>query len=606
MSAAGVKPRTYAALGASNLARVALYRLGLRTGVHPVLRLAAAVPSRPFFGDPAPGFAGIEPRTDWQADGLWFGAHRFPSASPPDWHRNPFSGARADGERDWFKIGDFDPGLGDIKTVWEASRFDWLLAMAQRAASGDRGELDRLNLWLADWARHNPPYRGVNWKCGQEASIRVMHLALAALLLGQAERPEAGLRAFVKLHLARIAPTMSYAIGQQNNHGTSEAAALFIGGSWLAATGDAAGRGWAATGRKWLEERARALIEPDGTFSQYSVVYHRVMLDTYSLAETWRRRFGLPDFSAGLRERLELAVRWMQQMVDPGTGDTPNLGANDGARLMALTDGDYRDFRPSLQWASVLFAGARAFTPGPWDHQLEWLAIPLPDALLSAPESRTLGEGGLHILRVGRAAAYLRYPRFRFRPGQSDLLHLDLWVGGENLLRDGGTYSYNSSNDDLDYFGGVASHSTAQFDGRDQMPRLGRFLFGGWPAARDVAPVSCEDHICRAAAGYRDHWGAEHRRTLELHGDRLICSDELDGNAKEAVLRWRLRPGDWQLDGNRIGDGRCLLTVESEAGTAELRIVEGAESRYYLDKTSLPVLEIRVPVPSAIRTIIEY
>ena len=37
----------------------------------------------------------------------------------------------------------------------------------------------------------------------------------------------------VRQHLARINANIRYAIAQRNNHATSEAAALFIGGNWL-------------------------------------------------------------------------------------------------------------------------------------------------------------------------------------------------------------------------------------------------------------------------------------------------------------------------------------------------------------------------------------
>lgn len=608
MTAIGVKLATYRALGFTNLARVAAYRLALRAGVHPAQRLAAETPCGPFFSarySPPP--TGAVARDDWRNEGLWFGAHAFPTGSLPDWHANPFSGVHADNRRNWFEIDDFDTGVGDIKTVWEASRFDWLLAMAQRGALGDATELDRLNLWLDDWLNHNTPYRGANWKCGQEASIRLMHLALAALLLDQTKNAAPPLLALVKLHLERIAPTIGYAIGQQNNHGTSEAAAMFIGGSLLLSGGDSDGAGWARTGRKWLEERAQTLIAADGSFSQYSLVYHRVMLDSYSLAETWRRHLGLPEFSLKLYSRIQAASRWLQQMVDPRSGDGPNFGANDGARLMALTDGDYRDFRPSLQWASVLFLGARAISkPGAWDQPLHWLGISLPESVLARPLGKSFDHGGLHVLRIGDAAAYLRYPRFAFRPSQSDMLHLDLWVRGDNLLRDGGTYSYNCGSEDLDYFSGTASHNTAQFDGRDQMPRLGRFLFGGWPKADGVVPVSSTGDTVYAAAGYRDYLGARHRRTIELGDENLLCRDELDGRAAQAVLRWRLRPGDWRLEGNRLDDGRYRLTVESDAASMDLRLVEGTESRYYLQKSAVPVLEIRVPVPATVQTRISF
>ena len=74
---------------------------------------------------------------------------------------------------------------GDIKLIWEQSRMDWVLAFAQRARNGDQKSLGRLNTWLVHWLEKNPPYFGANWKCGQEASIRVIHLCCAALILGQ-------------------------------------------------------------------------------------------------------------------------------------------------------------------------------------------------------------------------------------------------------------------------------------------------------------------------------------------------------------------------------------------------------------------------------------
>lgn len=546
-------------------------------------------------------------RDDWKAFGPWFGTHSFPAESPPDWHVNPFSGSRADSGRNWFELGDFDSKIGDIKTIWEASRFDWLIAMAQRAALGDQEELDRLNRWLADWSSNNPPYKGVNWKCGQEASIRVMHLALAALILDQVCDAQIGLLTLVKTHLARIAPTIGYAIGQQNNHGTSEAVAMYIGGSWLSAVGDAAGELWARLGRKWLEERARSLIATDGTFSQYSLNYHRLMLDTYSLAECWRSQFALAEFSPKLYTKMIAATRWLYQLVDRGTGDGPNMGANDGARLIALTATDYRDFRPSLQLAAKLFLNRRAIAEsGSWDQQLIWFGLPVEGPPLPAPESVTFDDGGLHVLRHASAVAYLRYPRFSFRPSQSDILHVDLWHRGVNLLRDGGSYSYAASVEETAYFSGVASHNTVQFGSRDQMPRLGRFLFGRWPKALDVDRVAISPEKVRAGAGYRDHNGCRHFRSLDLQSGILHCHDILYGNAEQAVVRWRLPPRDWKLKNNTLTDGKYRLEFSVESEFFELYINRGLESRYYMSKSIVFSVEIHVKTPASIHTIVRF
>jgi len=606
MTGLATRIETLRSLGVGNVLRVGLYRVGIKSRLHPVQRLAADPATGPFFGPvhrapPAEGVA----REDWHSGyGRAFGQTvALAGNEPPDWFSPLDGGPCANDKRPWWNIPDFDPQIGDIKQIWEASRFDWTLPMAQRAALGDTGELERLNDWLNNWSEQNRPYMGVNWKCGQEASIRVMHLVAAACILGQETTPELGLVALIRVHLRRIAPTLSYAIGQSNNHGTSEAAALFVGGSFI---GGRSGARWAATGRRLLENRARVLIAVDGTFSQYSTVYHRVMLDSYSFAETWRRKRGLAPFSAQLFQRLSAATDWMEQMTSSETGEAPNLGANDGAQILAFTWADTRDFRPSLQLASTLFRGTRVDAPDTASQSLTWLGVPPAEKPAPSLGSVTLDEGGLHILRAGNTTAYLRYPRFRFRPSQADALHLDLWSDGRNLLRDAGTYSYNSTPEDLAYFPGTASHNTVQFGGRDQMPRVGRFLFAKWLRAEDVSPVRTKTEVVTAAAAYRDHLGARHHRRISLAPSELIVRDTISGFSKQAILRWRLSPGDYSiLDKGITGEG-IKLNITSSMPVTRIALVTGEESLYYLQKKLLPVLEVTFDQPGEVVTRIGF
>jgi len=594
--------RTYARLGPTSIARVAAYRLGLKSGRHPVQRLAAPVAQPPFFRAIDMLSLKAEPNRAWDDNLWWFGSHCAPlTDGTPDWFANPFSHTvQPDATRDWWRIPDF--GTGDIKGLWELSRMDWAVAWATTAACGDTAALDRLNLWLTDWADRNPPYKGPNWKCGQEASIRVMHLVAAAWVLGQDRTPEPGLVDLLRAHLQRIAPTMSYAIGQQNNHGTSEAAALFIGGSFLAGREPRADA-WTRKGRRWLEERAAALIEPDGSFSQYSVTYHRVLLDTYSLVEAWRRHRDLPAFSPRLRERLASATDWLWTMTDAETGDAPNIGANDGARLLQLTGTDYRDFRPSIQLAAALFRGEDVFGAGPWATPLDWLGV-AEGRPCNAPSSQTFDKGGYHVLRNGSAMAVLRYPRFRFRPSQADALHVDLWHNGLNLLRDAGTYSYNAEG--AEWFSSTAAHNTIEFDGRDQMPRLGRFLLGDWLKAGAVEPVLDNGVEVSAAAAYTDAQGSRHHRAVTLSAGSLICQDTISGKFEMACLRWRLAPGECHVEGNTVRNGTSTLTIEFNGEPISPVLGTTVESRYYLQKTKIPEISIKVRQPGKLVTKISF
>ncbi len=619
------KIRVAVALGLGNILSVIFYRVCLKFRFFSLLNSRVNIPQAPFFLPQDLPKIDAQPVLNWQKSALLFGSLPYKvSNSPPNWFANTIKDqSKSYSDKPWWLIPDFDPDVGDIKLIWEISRMDWVLAFAERARNGDSNTLDQLNIWLADWVRHNPPYYGSNWKCGQEASIRVMNLCIASIVMGQVECPPSGLVDLIKIHLKRISMTLPYAIAQDNNHGTSEAAALFMGGSWLEVLGDTDGRKWASRGRYWLENRATKLIGLHGSFSQYSLNYHRVMIDTYCMAEVWRKHLMLPDFSSNLRTRIQLATRWLQHIINPINGDGPNVGANDGARFLQLTDSNFRDYRPTVQLAMALFfkldymggcyksacyeleSIENSKAPKYWNTLLLWLSIKSPLQLAPQAKSLVADDGGFAILRRGSVMTMLRYPRFQFRPSQADLLHLDLWLAGSNVLRDAGTYSYNTEANWLKYFAGTASHNTIEFDARDQMPRLGRFLFGDWLKTSFIEPLIEDAQKISFSAGYVDRQGVAHRRSIKLSDSNLIVSDEISGFKSKAILRWRLKPGNWYLSCNgkkyicEFGDdfdGNTLRKISISANIPILRceIVKGWESRFYGEKTQVPVLEVEV------------
>ena len=604
--------KTLLALGLPEFVTVIVYRLLIRFSLHPVCTIKGAIPPSPFFAKSRLSESDLSTVPTWDTSATLFSYLNVLIDEPPKWLNNPITGDRIASKLEpWWKISDFDDSVGDIKLIWEQSRMNWVVAFAQRARNGDEGSLKRLNFWLSDWLESNPPYLGPNWKCGQEASIRVMHLCSAALILGQERDSLLGLQELIRLHLRRIAPTIHYAIAQNNNHGTSEASALFIGGSWLVASGATDGEKYEKLGRRWLDNRARKLIEDDGSFSQYSLNYHRMVLDTFSIAEIWRKRLGRDEFSPAFYDRASRATSWLYQLVCPLSGDGPNLGANDGSHLLQLTKGSYRDFRPSVQLASNLFEGRLAYpNNGLWDTHLAWMGIVNKEKKPSQYVNCDYDSGGYKILRATDVNVIFRYPKFRYRPSQADAMHIDLWVNGTNFLGDAGSYSYNSIPDLSGYFNGTASHNTVQFDDRDQMPKLGRFLFGNWLKTKQVSPIVVSDSLVSCSASYRDFRGAEHFRQVNLHGSSLSIFDKVKGFKKKAVIRWRLTNSEWILENTRNGvqvsNGLNTLTFTADVPILRADIVAGWKSLFYMQKQSVPVLEVEISLAGTISTEISW
>ena len=142
-----VKIKTALGLGVINLARVVLYQLGVRTGFNPVKKLQFKTPQGVFFSAPR----NIKNIT--HANNSWDGSHEFfgrkiINDDIPNWHKNSFTGSEAAKDLPWFAIGDFNSDVGDIKGVWEASRFNWVISFAQSAAAGNESCLLKLNNWL--------------------------------------------------------------------------------------------------------------------------------------------------------------------------------------------------------------------------------------------------------------------------------------------------------------------------------------------------------------------------------------------------------------------------------------------------------------------------
>lgn len=597
-----MKGKTILGLGLFNLIRVIKYRLSVKIGLNSVQKITDMLPSGVFFNKNSNDELSEIILNELTA----FGYLRYSvQGNYPNWFYSPLTQKEfLDVAKPWYMISDFDSGIGDIKGVWEASRFNWALDLVLLERKRRDGlALKQLDLWLNHWCKNNPAYQGPNWKCGQEASIRVMHIITTLIGLEQLEMSHQNILKFIETHLKRIEPTIEYAIAQDNNHGTSEATALFIGGALLNHfQHQSKYEAWQNLGRKWLENRAKKLIMSDGGFSQYSVTYHRIMLDSYSLAEVVRQKLNLPCFSKKLYNQLQKAVNWLYILTESSNGDALNIGANDGAHILNVSSTDYRDFRPSIQLGSTLFSEQSYYkAEGPYDEGLTFFGLnkkELQNGQLPN-KNQLFSESGLITAEKNHFFIAFKLPIFKFRPSQCDALHLDIWWKGKNILRDGGTYSYNSTIEDLDYFSGVASHNTVQFDEHQQMPRLSRFLFGAWLKPSELTYES--NHF---SCAYQDYWGCCHKREILLADKTIQVIDILSNFKYQAVLRWRLQPDQWELDKNVLSNGKIQIIIQSES-VLTIKLVQGEESRYYYQKLSLPVLEVTVSQATSITTVIQ-
>ncbi|MCF8448172.1 MAG: heparinase II/III-family protein [Bacteroidia bacterium] len=521
---------------------------------------------------------------------------------PPDWFINPFNGIHApDSKIHWSEIRAFGK-VGDIKNVWELSRFDWIYTLCRAYIyTNDLKFIDGLNFLLRDWHNKNPLNLGANWYCGQEASIRLFALLNCSLVLGIYSNPTTSLLESIIAHLKRIYPTLHYAIAQKNNHGTSESAALYIGGNWLAINGrnnyeKRLGRKFSRMGKKKLELSILELFDSDGTFSQYSVNYHRVALDTACFAEIWRRKFDLEPFSKPFYNKTENASKWLRYFTDLITGKGLNLGSNDGALLLKAHSCDYRDFRPSCQLSSLLFENSYYFNrEGIWNepiHLFKLVNFSNPVDKVPQKVNRVL-ENNYVMCAAGSSWACFRLPSFKFRPKQMDVFHFDFTINGTNLLCDAGSYSYNNEGLIVKRpFKSTKAHNTVFF-GNEQMTQLGNFLSGSWLSIREFSGVEyLENNIYSMSASCVDYAGNFHRRQIIWGEKKWIIKDEIEPSSSSVnpELYFNLNALDIEVENKRI---RVFIQNYSVDLIFSVPIiVEKAEiSEYYMEKHEINLIK---------------
>jgi len=506
-----------------------------------------------------------------EADDLregWFRVFGLPAVRlgfPPDWSTlAPLSDDAPPPSLDltdhWTRT-HLDRVPGDIKLLWEPSRFGWVfpLVRAYRSSGKDAYAEACWDLILS-WRQANKPNAGAHWVSGQEVALRLMALVfafygLAPWLQRKATRITR-LASMILVHAARIPPSLDYARAQGNNHLMTEAVGLYTAGLLFpeATSADT----WRRLGRDALVDALRSQVFADGGYVQHSTNYHRLALQ----ACTWAASLAACNQDSLPRESLDSIRRLaggLESLVDPATGVAPNFGPNDGACILPLSGTEFEDYRPALQAAACLLDGRSPYPPGPWDEAGVWLGIETCGSKApSPPASGDLPNAGLYALGTGEARAVLRCTRFTSRPGHSDQLHLDLRSGRLPVAIDAGTYLYNGAPPWDNALAHAAVHNTVIVDGLEPMQRAGRFLWLDWAQGRVLGRWRTADDRVEAIAAEHDGYrrlGVTHRRTVvRLEASAwLVVDDLLGAGGHTARLGWLLADGAWTLRPGRLG-----------------------------------------------------
>lgn len=508
---------------------------------------------------------------------IWgFNSVELDYGNPINWQLNPVTRKECDITKKWYQIPDFDPGRGDIKVIWEASRFSHFITLA-RAYMLTQNEkyYQAFSSQLEDWIKKNPYSYGANYKCGQECSLRMINGLLAYTVFKElgltTDIDRKNVEVLILRCYRKICSNFFYAYKCiKNNHTISELVGMIVGA-------------WCCGEKKRLKFAFQTLdkvvdeqFTDDGGYTQYSFNYERLALMDMEVVFCIEGKTE-HKLSGASKRKLLAAAELMYQCQDE-SGDMPNYGSNDGALVFPVTSCGYRDFRPVINTIAALISGKRMYNAGDYDEELLWFGNSLKCPINHVERvSKSFSNAGLFTIRKPGSWAMIVLDDYKSRPAHMDQLHFDLWVGGRNALCDGGTYSYALK--EGRELAKNESHNTVVYDNKPQMKLYGAFMVCDWTKREYVkytGKMFCGE--------YQSKNNYKHKRTVEATENGYKITDEIYGkNGKECKLLF-YTPCKAMEKNNGIElqcDGKILCRLKSEYPH---KIMNSYRSFYYLKK----------------------
>jgi len=405
-----------------------------------------------------------------------------------DWVTNPDSGYHYDIHKHWTEIADYSKEAGDIKFVWEKSRFSFIYDIIRYDYhfNEDCGKMVFDD--ILSWIKSNPVNCGPNYQSSQEIALRVLNWTFALYYYKNSrfltDEVFGKIQYAIYWQMDHVYKNIDFSrIAVRNNHAITETLALYLTGLFFPSLPGA--DLWKKKGKSWFEEEVAYQVYRDGTYLQFSMNYHRVVIQLLTWAIALSEKNG-ERFSDIVYQRAASSVIFLKTCMVDENGWLPNYGANDGALFFKLSNNHFRDFRPQLQALAGLLGigiGTSAFEDSNWYG----LKNEYADTLTIPNGMHSFLQGGYYIIRETDTLTFIKCGSYKDRPSQADNLHIDIWYKGENVLPDAGSYKYNTDAETIRYFSGTQSHNTVMLDDKDQMLKGGRFIWFYWSQCRQAS-----------------------------------------------------------------------------------------------------------------------
>lgn len=464
------------------------------------------------------------------------------------WLQHPLTGYCYDTAVHWTQIQDLPDDRGDIKFIWERSRFCYLYDIMRYDHHYEKDSAEFVIAEIISWIEENPVDRGPNYVSSQEIALRVINWI--SVLHFYIDSPCLSEQRFsiicnsIYRQIKHVESELGFARKfVRNNHLLTEALVLFITGVIFPAFNEASS--WQKKGYQVFTGEIQYQIADDGSYLQHTFNYQRIALQLMTVFFSMCRENGIA-IKPENEKKARAAVRFYQTFVINDKGNMPAFGNNDGSLFFPLNDNGFYDNRPQVQALAALL-GIKLYEENYKD--MNWIAGCEENGqpLHQAQGSKSFEYEGYYTLTENNSFTFLWCPALNHRPSQADHLHLDIWYRNENILRDSGMFMYNTTDSPLrNYFFGSHSHNTVLYDDLDIMEKGERFIFYYWPVKLYAGIKEDTESFCITAGikAFRQHgkYIVVNREVVKSkHAPHWTITDIIEHNSERKISQlWNI------------------------------------------------------------------
>lgn len=380
--------------------------------------------------------------------------------------------------------------LGDLPRLWRLKLHGfeplyWLVASSSPDSERAREHAAAFETWIDDWLDRHPvgeeAYLRRGWTPYSVSNRVVNWSRFCAWQAAGGLTPSAALRAGIRKNAAFLASNVEHDVG--GNHVIENGVALVVAGTLLPDGDDLFRKGCSI-----LADAADEQFLLDGGHYERSPMYHVQVLTGYLTALDLCARTGrsCPDAVA---EAARRGLEFLAALAPP-----------DG-RIPLLNDAVFGE---TLALPAVWRYASRVDGTGWTDPEAD--ATRRSRAALGSSGYYWLGGGDDRLLVDGGPVGPPHLPGH----SHNDLLSVLLWVDGQRVVADTGTYSY-APGERRQYARGVRGHSTVQVGAREPIELGRRFLMGKRTAPETAFRSGAVDAF---RGEYTAHCGYTHARRV--------------------------------------------------------------------------------------------